>query len=98
MKQLRTGAATTGFKCGICKEQVFPCEQGIFVEIDGNPVRGGRYCDCHDVEDVLMEHPGTIHKTSEDNRWFVSTPDGKRAGAEWTGHRCEDAPCCGCCD
>ena len=33
-----------------------------------------------------------------DNRPFARTRYGLRAGYEHTGHRCIDAPCCGCCD
>jgi hypothetical protein len=42
-------------------------------------------------EDGLVTVPG-------DNRLFARTRYGLRAGYEHTGHRCEDAPCCGCCD
>ncbi len=33
-----------------------------------------------------------------DHRKFARTQYGLRAGWEHTGIRCEDAPCCGCCD
>ena len=32
------------------------------------------------------------------NKLFVNTKNGPRCGHEHTGRRCEDAPCCGCCD
>jgi len=41
--------------------------------------------------------PGLV-KVAGDNRWFARTRRGLRAGYEHTGQRCEDAPCCGCCD
>lgn len=33
-----------------------------------------------------------------DGAKVVNTRYGRRRGYEWTGSRCEDAPCCGCCD
>jgi hypothetical protein len=33
-----------------------------------------------------------------DGARVVNTRRGKRRGYEHTGSRCEDAPCCGCCD
>lgn len=31
------------------------------------------------------------------DRWYAHTRYGVRTGHEYTGVRCEDAPCCGCC-
>lgn len=35
--------------------------------------------------------------THADCRALVSTSRGARGGYSFTGSRCEDAPCCGCC-
>jgi hypothetical protein len=40
-------------------------------------------------------HPGL---KDTDGTPLARTSHGLRRGYEHTGHRCEDAPCCGCCD
>ena len=81
--------------CG-CGEQVRTCESYLQVMKNGKAVRGERYCvNCAEL--AADNNPGSLFQVPGDNRWFISTPNGPRAGAEHTGVVCEDAPCCGCC-
>lgn len=44
------------------------------------------------------EPVGATRYSDTANRMETMTRNGWRGGYEHTGSRCEDAPCCGCCD
>jgi hypothetical protein len=54
--------------------------------------------DGHPVEYHPSRRDVFRYLDGSDSRWFARTRYGIRCGAENTGMRCEDAPCCGCCD
>ena len=83
--------------CPMCGESIRADEPAKLVRTeDGIVVRTGTFCPHHDNADVAMEHD-SLFRESGDARWFIHTDFGPRCGQEWTGVRCEDAPCCGCC-
>lgn len=91
---VRTTAKYNG-KCCSCGERWRKFE--AFINVEGR--RGENYC-VHCLETAKRNNPpriGDIVHVEGDNRVFVMTKNGPRAGVENTGHRCEDAPCCGCC-
>jgi len=95
-------------------QRIRTCEKYWQVfEDTGKPRRGERYyegdLDCAQAnnEDAVVVRKGDpepeptppgLVRVKGDNRLFARTRYGLRAGYEHTGHRCEDAPCCGCCD
>lgn len=97
MKFIVKTKATKWVKCTSCKEQIRTCEPIVQVQRSGEPVRGETYCEsCGSL--ARENNPSALFKVEGDSRWFASTEYGPRAGWEHTGIRCEDYPCCGCCD
>ncbi len=105
---IRLQSAKFRGKCAGCGEKWRTCEK--FYNVVG--VSGENYCTgC--LELAQINNPGHelegstpacetedngLVTVAGDNRPFARTRNGLRAGYEHTGVRCEDAPCCGCCD
>lgn len=110
MGVIRLQEAKYGGKCVCCEERWRKFEK--FYNVVGE--RGENYCTgCleyaklnnpgFELEDSTPaceaeDTPPGLVRVKGDHRLFARTRHGLRAGYEHTGHRCEDAPCCGCCD
>lgn len=84
---------------GICGDCNQPFPKGAQIEFDKEAPRGLKafHVDCSNPDANHVAPDNGFKYFPGDNRPFVKTRYGWRAGTEHTGVRCEDAPCCGCC-
>lgn len=82
---------------GTCTRCGRPFPTGTPIEYSGKGLTAHLPINCPVVEASAEVEDGLV-TVQGDNRVFRKTRYGLRAGYEHTGHRCEDAPCCGCCD
>ncbi len=86
---------------GTCSDCGSRFSAGTEINFDRSAPKGKRtnHLDCESSQDADYETDcGRLVRVDGDNRLFARTRHGLRAGYENTGRRCEDAPCCGCCD
>lgn len=85
-------------KCSSCGEQIRTGE--VVIDFRPNTKTKAKYCPMCRTVGGMNETPrvGDVFELAGECGLFAMTRHGPRRGNAWTGQRCEDAPCCGCCD